>query len=127
MDTLLPWVAVVDDEEAIRRALLRLLRSAGIEARAFAGGADLLAALRDGAPYCAVLDMHMPGMSGCELQARLARDAPDTGVVVVTGHHSAELQARAMQGRPVAYLLKPMNDRLLLEAIAAARAAWRHA
>ena len=123
MDTLLPWVAIVDDEEAIRRALLRLMRSAGIPARAFASGAELtehITLLPAAAPCCVVLDIHMPGMNGLELQARLARLAPATRVVVMTGHHTPEEQARAMQHRPLAYLLKPVNDQLLLDAIAAA-------
>jgi FixJ family two-component response regulator len=120
MDTLLPWVAIVDDEEAIRRALLRLMRSAGIPARAFAGGAELLALLPHTLPCCVVLDIHMPGMNGLELQARLAELAPAAGVVVMTGNHTPEEQARALQHRPLAYLLKPVNDQLLLDAIAAA-------
>jgi len=124
MDTNLPWVAIVDDEDAVRRALLRLLRAAGIPARSFATGAALLAALPDGAPYCAVLDVHMPGMSGFELQALLADAAPRTGAVFVTGHDLADVEARAMRRPPVAYLLKPVNDRLLLDAIGLARAAW---
>lgn len=120
MDTTLPWVAIVDDEEAIRRALLRLMRSAGIPARAFASGAELIALLPATAPCCVVLDIHMPGMDGLELQARLAGLAPSAGVVVMTGHHTPGEQARAMQHRPLAYLLKPVNDQLLLDAIAAA-------
>ncbi len=120
MDTLLPWVAIVDDEEAIRRALLRLMRSAGVTAKAFASGAELIALLPDTAPCCVVLDIHMPGMNGLELQARLAELAPAAGVVVMTGHHTPEEQARAMLHRPLAYLLKPVNDLLLLDAIAGA-------
>lgn len=126
-----PWVAVVDDEVAIRRALLRLLRSAGVAAQAYAGGAELLAGLRDvradqlhGQPYCIVLDQHMPGMSGLQLQAALARSAPRSKVIVMTGQHSPELQAQAQGGGALAYMLKPMNDQLLLDALASARAGW---
>ena len=130
MDTISPWVAVVDDEAAIRRALLRLLRAAGIAAREYAGGAALLAELESAdehgrvTPYCVVLDLHMPGMSGFELQERLAELLPHTGVIAVTGHHSAEIQARLQHANLVAYLLKPMNDQLLLAALAAALAVW---
>jgi FixJ family two-component response regulator len=120
MDTTLTWVAIVDDEAAIRRALLRLMRAAGIPARAFAEGAELLALLPHSQPCCALLDLHMPGMSGLALQARLAELAPATGVILMTGHHTPEEQARAMQQRPLAYLLKPVNDQALLDAIAAA-------
>jgi FixJ family two-component response regulator len=123
MDTTLPWVAIVDDEEAIRRALLRLMRSADIAAKAFASGAELtehLALLPAAAPCCVVLDLHMPGMGGLELQARLAELAPGAGVIVMTGHSTPEERARALQHQPLAYLLKPVNDQLLLDAIAAA-------
>lgn len=111
---------MIDDEAAIRRALLRLMRSAGIRARAFASGAEFLAHLAQDVPVCVVLDLYMPGMSGFELQVKLAELAPGMGIVVTTGHHSAEVQARAMLTRPLAYLLKPMNDQLLLDAVAAA-------
>jgi FixJ family two-component response regulator len=119
MDILLPWVAVVDDEEAIRRALLRLMRSAGITARAYACGADFLDALAGDHPCCVILDVNMPGLSGLDVMARLAVDAPAIGVVIMTGNHTLEEQARALQHRPLAYLPKPVNDQLLLNAIAA--------
>lgn len=124
MDTQLPWVAVVDDEDSIRRALLRLLRSAGIPARAFDGADSFLAALADGAPCCALLDVHMPGRSGLDLLALLATLAPHTGVIIMSGHHTPEEHARAMHYRPLAYLHKPMNDLQLLAAIGAACPAW---
>lgn len=122
-----PWIAIVDDEAAVRRALQRLLRSVGLPTRAYAGGAELLAALRlapADLPFCAVLDLHMPDLSGTELQARLVRLAPHAGVIFATGHHSAETQARALRCQPVAYLLKPMDEQQLLAAIAVAHAAW---
>lgn len=121
-----PWVAVVDDEAAIRRALVRLLRSAGIPAQAFESGALLLAALRGSPPCCAVLDLHMPAMSGFDLQARLAQASPHTGVVFVTGRHNPEDFARALRLRPVAYLRKPMDGRALLDAVSIACGAWAH-
>ncbi|MES2346215.1 MAG: response regulator [Pseudomonadota bacterium] len=122
MDTSLPWIAIVDDDEAIRRALLRLMRSAGIPAQAYAGGEALLAAIPLAAlpPCCVVLDVHMPGLSGLEVQERLAAIAPATGVIIMTGHGTPEEQARAMRLRPLAYLPKPVNDQLLLDAIGTA-------
>lgn len=122
MDTSLPWVAVVDDDAAIRRALLRLLRSAGIAARAYAGGGDFLAALDGGHPCCVVLDVHMPGLSGLEVQARLATLAPGIGVIIITGHQTAAEQAQAQLHQPLAYLSKPVDDHAILDAIALARA-----
>ena len=120
MKTPLPWIAVVDDEEPVRRALLRLMRSAGIDAHAFASGPEFLDSLSDTKPYCVVLDLHMPGMSGFDVQESLLQNLIDIQVIVVTGHHSAEVQARALLSKPIAYLLKPMNDQALLDAIASA-------
>lgn len=120
MIKLSPWIAVIDDEQAVRRALLRLMRSIGIEAQAFACGAEFLASLQVRKPFCVVLDLHMPHMSGFEVQARLLQEAPDIQVIVVTGQHSCEVRTRAMLTKPIAYLLKPMNDQALLDAIALA-------
>ncbi len=117
MPKILPWVAVVDDEEPIRRALLRLLRSAGIRARAFVSGADFLASLNASQPYCVVLDLNMPEMSGFDVLLSLKQSSAQIGVVVITGHHSADIQARAMLAKPLAYLRKPMNDQALIDAI----------
>lgn len=118
MDSSFPWIAVVDDEAPVRRALTRLLRSADLAAQAFAGGADFLAALAPGRlPYCVILDLHMPDMSGFEVQAQLARLAPALPVIVVTGQHSPETEARARRNPLLAYLHKPMNDSVLLAAI----------
>ncbi|MQA23271.1 response regulator transcription factor [Rugamonas rivuli] len=120
MNTSTPWIAVVDDDDAIRRALLRLMRAAGISARAYAGGAEFLAALDGGHPCCVVLDVHMPGLSGLEVQAMLAAQAPEVGVILITGHQTPAEQARALLHQPLAYLNKPVNDQLLLDAIATA-------
>jgi FixJ family two-component response regulator len=118
---LTPWVAIVDDEAGVRRAVLRLLRSAKIPARSFASGYELLASLPDGAPYCAVIDMQMPGMNGDVLHQHLRNAAPGTHVIYMTAQHSAELEARARRLQPMAYLHKPMDEGLLLQAIAAAQ------
>ena len=113
-------IAVVDDEEPIRRALLRLMRSVGIQAHAFASCAEFLKSLEAAQPDCVILDLHMPQATGFDVQTRLQRDWPHIAVIVVTGHHSTEAQARAMLCAPVAYLHKPMNDQALLDSIALA-------
>lgn len=120
MNTLSSFIAVVDDEEPNRRALLRLMRSAGIAARAYASGAEFIAALALCRPGCVILDLHMPDMSGFEVQAWLAEHLPRLPVIIVTGHHGDEVRALAMRNAPLAYLLKPMHDQLLLDAIALA-------
>jgi FixJ family two-component response regulator len=110
-----PLIAVVDDEEPIRKALRRLLASAGLDVETFPSGTAFLESLLDHQPDCVVLDLHMPLVSGFEVQARLA--ASGMPVVILTGHDSDETRDRALAGRPVAYLRKPVNDQTLLDAI----------
>ena len=123
MANYLPWVAVIDDEDAIRRALQRLMRSVGIEVKTYASGMafiDESNAWGACQPYCVVLDLHMPMMSGFEVQSWLNTHAPNIGVIIITGHHTATEQSRALLAKPLAYLPKPMDDEALLAAIALA-------
>jgi FixJ family two-component response regulator len=112
-----PVIAIVDDEESVRKALERLLRSADIEARMFASGADFLAEVDGFSPDCVVLDLHMPGVSGFEVMTALQRRLP---IVAITGHDVLEAEARALNGGAAVYLRKPVDDCALIEAIATA-------
>lgn len=111
---------MVDDEEPVRKALQRLLRSAGMGVETFPSGAEFLDALPTREPDCLVLDLHMPGVNGFEVQSRLAQSGSRLPVVVITGHDTQESQERALAGGAAAYLSKPFDDRVLLDAIAAA-------
>jgi len=108
---------VVDDEESVRRALGRLIRSFGFEAELFASGSALLASLPAREPDCVVLDLHMPGIDGFETQLRLAKSGRGIPVVVVTGHDTPEAHSRAMASGAKAYLRKPVDQRTLFDAI----------
>ena len=112
-----PLVAVVDDEESIRRALDRLLRSAGFAVETFASGAEFLRSVLDHCPACVVLDLHMPDLSGLDVQLFLARDRVPVPVIVITGHETPETKARLMARGATACLRKPVDDKLLLAAI----------
>jgi FixJ family two-component response regulator len=112
-----PLIAVVDDEEPVRIALRRLLRSAGLDVETFPSGVEFLESLPTRRPDCVVLDLHMPLMDGFAVQARLAKSSAPVPVVIITGHDSTETRDRALAGRPVAYLRKPVNDQTLLDAI----------
>ncbi len=111
------FVAVVDDDEPVRRALSRLVRSLGFEAEAFPSGEAFLAALAARRPDCVVLDLHMPEVSGFDVQARMAEAGLHVPVIAITGQDSPEAQARALGGGASAYLRKPVDGRTLLEAI----------
>jgi FixJ family two-component response regulator len=112
-----PLIAIVDDEESVLRALQRLLRSAGLKVEVFAGGAEFLASLPDHQPDCVVLDIHMPGVTGFEVQARLSEAGLALPVVIITGYDTPETRHRVLAGGAVAYLRKPVDDQALLDAI----------
>lgn len=116
----MPFIAVVDDEEPVRKALKRLLRAAGLEAEGYASGKDFLAAERR--PDCVVLDLHMPVMSGQALLKQIRRISARLPVVVITAHDTAETRDECIAAGAAAYLRKPLDDRLLLNAISVALA-----
>jgi FixJ family two-component response regulator len=117
-----PLIAVVDDEESVCRALDRLIRSAGMNVMTFTGAFDFLQFLKTRRPDCLILDLHMPGMSGFELQSRVARGENSVPIVVVTGHDVPQSRQRVLDAGAVAYLRKPVDDEALLDAVAAAMA-----
>jgi len=116
-----PFVAIVDDDESVGRSTRRLLRSAGIEAEAFASGGDFLE-LRDAMPSyrpdCVILDVQMPGMNGLEVQKRLAGSG--LPIIFITAHDEAGVRERALMRGAVAFLRKPFNDEILIKAVRAA-------
>jgi len=115
-----PLIALVDDEESIRKAFARLLRSAGLDAETFDSGAEFLKAIDAHLPDCVVLDLQMPHMHGLAVQRHLAKVHASIPVIILTAHDTPEDRERAMNGGASAYLHKPVNDRNLLEAISAA-------
>lgn len=104
----------------MRTALRRLLQSAGFGVETFAGGGDFLESLKDHAPDCVVLDLHMPVVNGFDVQTRLVAAGPHPPVVVITGHDTTDNRERARALGVAAYLHKPVNDQTLLEAIGTA-------
>jgi FixJ family two-component response regulator len=115
-----PSVAIVDDEEGIRKALGRLLRAAGLEAHGYANGQEFLTAAVERRPDCVVLDLHMPGMSGLQVLRKLKATGLLLPIVVITAHDEAETREQCLSTGARAYLRKPLEDRLLLNAISAA-------
>src|SRR6185369_11526316 len=111
-----PIVVVVDDDASVRRALSRLLRSAGCAVETFGTASEFLARPEAPVPSCLVLDVRLPGMSGLDLQARLATDHRELPIVFITGHGSSKLRQRALNAGAVAVLDKPFDDQNLLDA-----------
>jgi FixJ family two-component response regulator len=116
-------LAVVDDDEDVRVALARLVSSAGFAVEAYASGAMFVQSLADHEPECVVLDLHMPGMSGFDVQGAMSLAHACVPVVVITGHHTPESCERALRLGAKAYLRKPVDDEALLSAIGTAIAA----
>ena len=109
-------VYVVEDDESMRRALGRLLRSAGLEVAAFASALEFLDRSRPGGA-CLVADVRMPGMTGLELQQHLASTRPGLPVVVITGHGNERLRQEALAGGAAAFLDKPVCRHDLVDAV----------
>lgn len=118
-------IAVVDDEESVCRALERLLRSVGFDVATFGSGASFLEWDGRWHAACVVLDVHMPGMSGSDVQARLVAAAQDVPIIVISGRDSEEASERALAAGAAAYLRKPVDDQTLLTTLAAAMARGR--
>jgi FixJ family two-component response regulator len=110
-------VAVVDDEAAVRTALGRLLRLAGYEARAHVSGEVFLDSLAAGQPDCVLLDVHMPAMSGLQVQARLLAGGIRLPVVFITASDDPEVARGALEAGGLRVLCKPFSNCDLLAAI----------
>ena len=100
-------VAIVDDDAAVRAALDSLFRSVGFATRVFATPAELLAATLPEGPACLVLDVRLPGISGLDLQDRLARVGPGLPIVFMTGHGDIPMTVRAMKAGAASFSSTP--------------------
>ena len=111
-------VCIVDDDHSVRRALRRLIQFAGFTAETFASAEDFLSSAFLVRTACLVLDIHLNGgMSGFELQARLTADRVVIPIIFITAHADGPTRERAEKSGAAAYLRKPFNDELLLDAI----------
>src|SRR5262245_61436229 len=110
-------IAVVDDDNSVRKALRRLLRTADLDAEMYGCGSEFLKTLQSSLPDCVVLDLQMPEMSGLELQHHLKSRGLALPVVIVTGHDEPGMQARCLEAGANAYLRKPIDGKALVEAI----------
>lgn len=115
-----PVVIVVDDDLALREALSSLFRSIGLDVALFSSASELLAAKLPDGPRCLVLDIRLPGVSGLDFQAQLARSGIDMPVIFMTGHGDIPMTVRAMKAGAVDFLTKPFRDQDMLDAVASA-------
>ncbi|WP_434621563.1 response regulator transcription factor [Azospirillum sp. B2RO_4] len=115
-----PLVLVVDDDAGMREAVVDLLRSVGIESRAFGSTAELLAAAVPDRPGCLILDVRLPGLGGLEFQTRLDSLGIALPIVFMTGFADVPMSVRAMKAGAMDFLIKPFRDQDMLDAVEAA-------
>jgi FixJ family two-component response regulator len=116
----LPLISVVDDDEAVRRSLQRLIRSLGFAVAVFASAEEFLDSDRLHITRCLILDVRMHGMNGLELQRRLMSTHCEVPIIFITAHGDEASRSYALQKGAVAYLYKPFSDEALVNAIEAA-------
>ena len=112
-----PVIHVVDDDDSLRAALLRLIGAAGFEARGYASAGDFLLQPPPEGPGCLLLDLRMPGPSGVDLQTALQRQGIDLPVVFMTGYGDVASSVRAMKAGAVGFLTKPVERDALFDAL----------
>jgi FixJ family two-component response regulator len=110
-------IYVIDDDLSVRRALARLMASADLRAKTFASGEEFLASEDPGRADCLVMDIHLGGMTGLQLQERLAAMGSNTPIIFITAFDDDATRIRAQQAGAQAYFGKPFDDQALLDAI----------
>jgi FixJ family two-component response regulator len=110
-------IAVIDDDDPFRAALVESLLSLGYEARGFASAEEFVTTDRHVACDCVITDIHMPGMSGLDLKRLLAALDSGVPVIMITGRTESDLEARAAASGAVCLLRKPFETAALLECL----------
>ena len=112
-----PLIAIVDDEESVRRALARMLSVSSFAVQVFASGQEFIDSLATQRPDCVVLDYQMPGLTGRDVQRRLALAQISLPIIVVTAHDQAALREQCLADGAAAYLAKPLQRERLVSTI----------
>jgi FixJ family two-component response regulator len=116
-------ISIVDDEQSVRKALRRLLGSAGFHVETFASGCEFLNSLGKLLPDCVILDLDLAGLSGLEIQQQLRERSLKLPIIIITGRDDPGLGQRVRAAGAAACLYKPVDERVLLEAISSATCA----
>jgi FixJ family two-component response regulator len=111
------YVAIVDDDASVRKALARLLGACAITAQTYGSAREFLDSLPTGVPECLIVDLHMPEMTGLELQGELSRVGARIPTIVITAQSDMGYREQCRVAGAAAYLLKPLDKNTLLAAI----------
>jgi FixJ family two-component response regulator len=120
MSEVRPLIAIVDDEDSVRRALSRALRVSRFDVVTFSSGQSFLDYLQTRVPDCAVLDFQMPGLTGRDVQRQLTLAKIKIPIIVVTAHDQPAIREQCLADGAVAYLAKPLRREHLISVITAA-------
>ena len=110
-------VFVIDDDADVRSSVSSLLRSVGLHATTFSSAAEFLSSHKPDVPSCLVLDVSLPGVSGIEFQAELAKANIGLPIIFITGHGDIPMTVRAMKAGAIEFLTKPVREQELLDAV----------
>ena len=112
-----PIVFVIDDDESMRRALTNLFQSVGLRVEVFGSAPEMLQSKLPAVASCLVLDIRLPGLSGLDFQAELAKANIHIPIIFMTGHGDIPMTVRAMKGGAIDFLTKPFRDQDMLDAV----------
>ena len=118
-------IYVIDDDESVRKAFKRLLRSVNLEVETFSSAAEFLESQRPNKNACIIIDLRMPGLTGFDLQRKLKAQGIQIPVIVISASDDAQVREQARELGAVAFFRKPIDDQALLDAISWATAQRR--
>jgi FixJ family two-component response regulator len=110
-------IAVVDDEDSVRKAVVRVLLAAGFSAYGFASGDEFLKSCQFDRPDCVLLDLRMPGLSGTEVQRALNLTGAKFRIIIITAYDEPSIREESMRLGAAAYLCKPLDISTLLQLV----------
>jgi FixJ family two-component response regulator len=113
-------IAIVDDEDSVRKSIVRVLRAAGFAAHGFDSGDAFLKSWHFDRPDCLILDLQMPDVSGTEVQRALNLAGAHFPVIIITAHDAPSMRTECMRLGAAAYLCKPLDIRQLIDAVTVA-------
>lgn len=115
-----PLISIVDDDESVREAIESLIKSVGYKAQVFESAEQFLDRNNIEEESCLILDVKMPGMSGLELQRRLATEGYQIPIIFISAHSDDKTRAQALAAGAVDFLFKPFSEEALVDAVHAA-------
>jgi FixJ family two-component response regulator len=112
-----PTISIIDDDESLREGTKSLVRSLGYAATTFSSAIEYLRSDSIWRSSCVITDLHMPGMTGAELQERLIADGIDTPIILMTAYPDDRIRSRALNAGAIGFLRKPFDDEMLIECL----------